>query len=109
MVPAGVRLNLVDGALCLLEEVRIHLAGCRPAYGSNIQHIKAKDQHAVIPVGESREVKIGIGGARTKLWVIRGPYWAPIKISGSGKTQYMQMTNIGSREIILPTHAILGL
>uniref|UniRef100_A0AAV1TT80 Peptidase A2 domain-containing protein n=1 Tax=Peronospora matthiolae TaxID=2874970 RepID=A0AAV1TT80_9STRA len=72
MVPAGVRLDLADGALCLPEEIRIHLAGRHPAYGSKIQHITAKDQHVVIPVGESREVKIGIGGAKMKLWVARG-------------------------------------
>ena len=42
MVPAGVRLDLADGALCLPEKVRIHLAGRRPAYGSKIQRITAK-------------------------------------------------------------------
>ena len=55
MVPAGVRLDIADGALCLPEEVRIHLAGRRPAYGSKIEHVTAKDQHVVIPVGESRK------------------------------------------------------
>uniref|UniRef100_A0AAV1UZW5 Reverse transcriptase domain-containing protein n=1 Tax=Peronospora matthiolae TaxID=2874970 RepID=A0AAV1UZW5_9STRA len=109
MVPAGVRLDLADGALCLPEEIRIHLAGRRPAYGSKIQHITAKDQHVVIPVGESREVNIGIGGAKMKLWVARGLDWVPTVISGWGKTKYLQMTNIGDREIILPTHTILGM
>ena len=32
MVPAGVRLDLADGTLCLPDEVRIHLSGRRPAY-----------------------------------------------------------------------------
>ena len=109
MVPAGVRLDLADGALCLPEEIRIHLAGRRPAYGSKIQHITAKDQHVVIPVGESREVKIGIGGAKMKLWVARGPDWVPTVISGFGRRKYLQMTNTGDREIILPTHTILGM
>ena len=72
MVHAGVRLNLADGALCLPEEVRIHLAERRPAYESNIQHVTANDQHMVIPVGKSREVKIGICGAKMMLWVTRG-------------------------------------
>ena len=63
----------------------------------------------VIPVGESREVKIGIGGSRMKLWVARGPDWVPTVISGLSKTKYLQMTNIGDRDIILPTHTILGL
>uniref|UniRef100_A0AAV1TZM0 Uncharacterized protein n=1 Tax=Peronospora matthiolae TaxID=2874970 RepID=A0AAV1TZM0_9STRA len=109
MVPAGVRLDLADGALCLPEEIRIHLSGRRPAYGSKIQHVKSKEQHVVIPVGESREVKIGIGGAKMKLRVARRPDWVPTVISGLGKTKYLQMTNIGDREIILPTHTILGL
>ena len=109
MVPAVVRLDLADGALCLPEEIRIHLAGRRPAYGSKIQHITAKDQHVVIPVGESREVKIGIGGAKMKLWVARGPDWVPTVISGFGRRKYLQMTNTGDREIILPTHTILGM
>ena len=33
MVPAGLRLDLANGALCLPEEVRIHLSGRRTAYG----------------------------------------------------------------------------
>uniref|UniRef100_A0AAV1TW06 Uncharacterized protein n=1 Tax=Peronospora matthiolae TaxID=2874970 RepID=A0AAV1TW06_9STRA len=44
-----------------------------------------------------------------KLWVARGPDWVPTVISGLGKTKYLQMINIGDREIILPTHTILGL
>ena len=63
----------------------------------------------VIPVGESRELKIGIGGAWMKLWVTRGSDWVPTVISGFGGRNYLQMTNIGDREIILPTHAILDL
>uniref|UniRef100_A0AAV1U7Y1 Reverse transcriptase domain-containing protein n=1 Tax=Peronospora matthiolae TaxID=2874970 RepID=A0AAV1U7Y1_9STRA len=109
MVSAGVQLDLADGALCLPEETRIHLAGHRPAYGSKIQHVTAKDQHVVIPVGESREVKIGIGAAKMKLWDARGLDWVPTVISGWGKTKYLQMTNIGDREILLPTHTILDL
>uniref|UniRef100_A0AAV1U3G1 Reverse transcriptase domain-containing protein n=1 Tax=Peronospora matthiolae TaxID=2874970 RepID=A0AAV1U3G1_9STRA len=44
-----------------------------------------------------------------KLWVARGLDWVPTVISGWGKTKYLQMTNIGDREIILPTHTILGM
>ena len=109
MVPAGVRLDLADGMLCLPEEIRIPLAGRRPAYGSKMQHITARGQHVVIPAGESRELNIGIGGAKMKLWVTRGPDWVATVISGLGTTKYLHMTNVGSREIILPTHTILGL
>ena len=61
-----------------------------------------------IPVGKSIEVKIGICGAKMMLWVTRGLDWVPTVISRLGKTKYLQMTNIGDHEIILPTHAILG-
>ena len=61
MVPAGIRLDLADGTLCLPDEVRIHLAGRRPPYGARIEIITANDQHVVIPVGESAEVNASIG------------------------------------------------
>lgn len=51
MVPAGIRLDLADGTLCLPDEVRISLAGRRPPYQSTMQAITARDQHVVIPVG----------------------------------------------------------
>uniref|UniRef100_A0AAV1V8H9 Uncharacterized protein n=1 Tax=Peronospora matthiolae TaxID=2874970 RepID=A0AAV1V8H9_9STRA len=108
MVPAGVRLDLADGALCLPEEVRIHLAGRRPAYESKVQYVTANDQHIMITFGESREVKLGIGGAKMKLWIVRGPDWLPTMISGFGRRKYRQVNNIGDREIIVPTHALLG-
>ena len=60
----------------------------RNPYGSKIQHVTAKDQHVVIPVGESREVKIGIDGAKMKLWVTREPDWVPTVISGWSRTKY---------------------
>ena len=37
--PAGIRLYLADGTLVLPDEVRIHLAGRRPLYGSSMQPI----------------------------------------------------------------------
>ena len=43
MVPAGVLLDLADSALCLPEEVRVHLAGRCPAYGSKIQNVTEND------------------------------------------------------------------
>uniref|UniRef100_A0AAV1TIN3 Peptidase A2 domain-containing protein n=1 Tax=Peronospora matthiolae TaxID=2874970 RepID=A0AAV1TIN3_9STRA len=88
MVPAGVRLDLANGALRLLKK-------------------SAFISQDVAP--QSRKVKIGIGGAKMKLWVARGLDWVPTVISGWGKTKYLQMTNIGDREIILPTHTILGM
>ena len=43
MVPAGIRLDLVDGTLCLPYEVRICLAGRKPIYRSTIKEINPDD------------------------------------------------------------------
>ena len=48
IIPAGNRLDLADGALCLPDEVRVCLAERRPPYRSNISAINLNDQHIVI-------------------------------------------------------------
>ena len=52
MVPAGIRLDLDDGTLCLLDEVRIGLAGRIPPYRSNISAVHLSDRHVSIPAGK---------------------------------------------------------
>ena len=69
MVPAGIRLDLADGTLCLPDEVRIFLAGRKPPYPSTIQAINLNGQHVVILVGKSTEIRIGVGSPQPKLWV----------------------------------------
>ena len=53
IVPAGIRLYLADGTLCLPEEVRLGLAGQRTSYRSNISAINLNDQHISIPASKS--------------------------------------------------------
>ena len=60
MVPAGIRLDLEDGTLCLPYKARINLAGRRPPFRSTIQEINVKNQHIVIHVRGSAEVRIGL-------------------------------------------------
>ena len=43
MVPAGIRLDLADGMLCLPDEVRIGLSGRKPLYRPTIQAINLND------------------------------------------------------------------
>ena len=40
MVPAGIRLDLVDGTLCLPNEFRIQLSGRRTVYGNRVAEVK---------------------------------------------------------------------
>ena len=59
MVPAGIRLDLADGTMVLPDEVRIRREGRRPLYGSFMQPIVTPEQHLVLPVGRSAEIRIG--------------------------------------------------
>ena len=102
-------MDLADGTLCLPDEVRIGLAGRKPPYRSTIQAINLNDQHVVIPVGRSTEVRIGVGLTKAKLWVRRDVAWVPTVTSGPGQIKYLQLTNLSDREIILNHGASLAL
>ena len=52
MVPAGIRLDLPDGTLCLPDEVRIGLAGRIPPYRSKISAVNLNDRYVSIPAGK---------------------------------------------------------
>ena len=109
MVPAGIRLDLADGTLCLPDEVRIGLAGRKSLYKSAIQAINLNDQHVVIPVGKPIEVRVGIAPPRAKLWVRRDVEWMPTVINEPGRINYLQLTNLFDREVILCWGTPLGL
>ena len=40
IVPAGTRLDLADGTLCLPDKVRIHLSGRRAIHGFQSHNVK---------------------------------------------------------------------
>ena len=67
MVPAGIRLHIADGTVCLPDEVRIQLKGKRPPCGAKIQRIAADEKYLAIPVGKSVEVNVGSGTPQSKL------------------------------------------
>ena len=77
-------MDLADRTIYLPDEVRIGLAGRKPPYLSTIQAINLNDQHVVIPVGRSTEVRIGIGPPKTKLRVRRDVAWVPTVTSRTG-------------------------
>ena len=101
MVPAGIRLDLADGTLCLPDEVRIHLSGRRPAYGSNMRPIMTDDQCGTIPVGGSADVRIGLSPPKSKIWVKRSDKWVPTVTTGPGRIKYIVLTNVCDKEVIL--------
>ena len=109
MVPAGIRLDLADGTLCLPDEVRICLAGRRPPYRSNISAVNLNGQHIAIAAGRSTEVRIGVNPPKSKLWVRRDVAWIPTVTDGPGRIKYLQLTNISDRDLILNYGAPLAL
>ncbi|POM67682.1 LOW QUALITY PROTEIN: Hypothetical protein PHPALM_16272, partial [Phytophthora palmivora] len=101
MVPAGIRLDLADGTICLSDEVRLQMAGRRPLYGDKVEHVCWKD-HYWIDVGQTAEIRLrGQTSNQYKLWVTRGDRWVPTITIGPGKTRYLQVTNISDHALTL--------
>ncbi|GMF47169.1 unnamed protein product [Phytophthora fragariaefolia] len=75
MVPAGIRLDLADGTICLPDGVRIQLAGRRPLYGDKVEQVTMGGYYE-IDMGGSEEVRLRTRPSdRQKLWVTRGDRW----------------------------------
>ncbi|GMF50610.1 unnamed protein product [Phytophthora fragariaefolia] len=109
MVPAGIRLDLADGSLCLPDEGKIPLSGRRQLYSANSQLI-ALDQLLEVPEVEAIEVPIRSGPSpHSKLWVNRGPSWVPTVIKGLGRTRYLRLTNVSEAMVILQRDVKLGI
>ena len=99
IVPADIRLDLACGTLCLTAKVYICLAGRRPPYQSNILAINLRNRHIVIPAGRLTEIRIGVNPPKSKIWVRRDVAWVPTVTNGPGKIEFLQLTNIGNREL----------
>ena len=97
MVPADIRLHLADGTLVLPDEVKIHLAGRQPLYGSSMQPIVIPEQHVVLPVGRSTEIRRGNIQFSAKLWVRRDSTWVPTVTTGMGRIRYLHLTNLSDK------------
>ncbi|GMF19246.1 unnamed protein product [Phytophthora fragariaefolia] len=75
MVPAGIRLDLADGTICLPDE---------------------------IDMGGSEEVRLRTRPSdRQKLWVTRGDSWLPTYVAGPGRSCSLRLTNVSERKLIL--------
>ncbi|OWY95222.1 LOW QUALITY PROTEIN: hypothetical protein PHMEG_00034832 [Phytophthora megakarya] len=101
MVPAGIRLDMADGSMCLQDEVRIQLSGRHQLFSGNSRLITF-DQHHKIPVAGSVEIAIRRSASdRQKVWVTRGEQWVPTAVKGLGSTQYLRITNVSERSATL--------
>ncbi|ETP28271.1 hypothetical protein F442_22439 [Phytophthora nicotianae P10297] len=57
MVPAGIRLDLADGTLCLPDKIPIQLSERRPLYGEHISEVP-HEQLEVIKAGQKIEIPL---------------------------------------------------
>jgi hypothetical protein len=109
MVPAGIRLDMADGTLCLPDEVWIQLSGLRQLYGTQVKRVML-DQYLQLSVGRMIKVPIRTPpSANLKLWVTRGTNWVPTVATGLRRTKYLQITNVGDKELILQEDVELGI
>ncbi|KAG3209397.1 hypothetical protein PC129_g19586 [Phytophthora cactorum] len=83
MVPAGIRLDLADGTLCLPDEVRIQLTGRRPLYGEHVCSVEPERMTSV-DAAQSLEVPLCPEPSET-LWLTRGERWVSTVVKGPGK------------------------
>lgn len=108
MVPAGVRLDLADGSVCLPDEVRVRLGGRRQLFSARTRSVTT-DEHISLDPGEYAEVPTRQSAADTqKLWVCRGNQWVPTVSKGFGRTHYIRSTNISSTNLTLGRLESLG-
>ncbi|KAE8975131.1 hypothetical protein PR002_g25685 [Phytophthora rubi] len=109
MVPAGIRLDLAEGTLCLPDEVRIQLSGRRPLYNGKVIPTSV-DRSLAILVGRSEEIPIRSGLIeRQTLWVTRGKHWVPTVVRGLGRRQYMRISTLGETTLYLNPHDRIGM
>ncbi|KAG2850774.1 hypothetical protein PC113_g16485 [Phytophthora cactorum] len=105
MVPAGIRLDLADGTLCLPDEVRIQLTGRRPLYGEHVCSVEPERMTSV-DAAQSLEVPLCPEPSET-LWLTRGERWVSTVVKGPGKRLYLRITN-GSDRTMRPGIVTVG-
>ncbi|CAH0489044.1 unnamed protein product [Peronospora farinosa] len=94
MVPAGIRLDLADGTLCLPDEVRVQLTGRRTLYNTRVSDVKL-GRYVQISVGGCTEVPLKRSTSEQwKLWVTRGERWVTTMIQGIGRRLILKITNV---------------
>ncbi|POM65920.1 Hypothetical protein PHPALM_18294 [Phytophthora palmivora] len=109
MVPAGIRLDLADGTLCLPDKVRIQLAGRRQLFSAHSSRLEL-GHDIEIPVADSVEVPIYPRRSdRQKLWITRGERWVPTLIKGLGRRSYLRITNLSNQPLTLFDDTWIGI
>ncbi|ETI46972.1 hypothetical protein F443_08717 [Phytophthora nicotianae P1569] len=72
VVPAGIRLDLADGTLCLPDEIRIQLSGRLPLYSEHVSAVRLEELE-VIEAGQKIDIWLRSKPSE-KLWLTRGEH-----------------------------------
>ncbi|KAE9282802.1 hypothetical protein PR003_g27307, partial [Phytophthora rubi] len=109
MVPAGIRLDLGDGSMCLPDEIRVMLHGRRQIFSDKARPI-CVGEHLTVGIARSVELPLRLREANNeKLWLTKGQGWVPTLIKGPGRLRYLHITNLSDRTLILQRDVQIGL
>ncbi|CAI5701135.1 unnamed protein product [Peronospora effusa] len=109
MVPAGIRLDLADGTLCIPDEVRVELTGRKTLYNTRVSDVKL-GRYVQISVGGCTEVPLKRSTSEQwKLWVTRGERWVTTMIQGIGRRPILKITNVIPRPLTLHEDTKVGM
>ncbi|KAE9296909.1 hypothetical protein PR003_g23643 [Phytophthora rubi] len=80
MVPAGIRLDLGDGSMCLPNEIRVMLHGRRQIFSDKARPI-CVGEHLTVGIAESAELPLRLRETdNEKLWLTRGQATIEVRI-----------------------------
>ncbi|KAE8898192.1 hypothetical protein PF003_g17966 [Phytophthora fragariae] len=109
MVPAGIRLDLGDGSMCLPDEIRVMLHGRRQIFSDKARPV-CVGEHLTVGVAGSVELPLRLREAdHEKLWLTRGQSWVPTLMKGPGRLRYLHITNLSNQKLILQRDVQVGL
>ncbi|KAE9262688.1 hypothetical protein PR003_g33448, partial [Phytophthora rubi] len=109
MVPAGIRLDLGDGSMCLPDEIRVNLHGRRRIFSDKVRPVYV-GEHLTLEVAGSMELPLQMHGSdKDKLWLARGERWVPTLVKGPGKLRYLHVTNLSDETLVLQQDMMIGL
>ena len=73
-----------------------------------MQPIVTPEQHLVLPVGISEEIRIGNILFNAKLWVRRDATWVLTVTTGIRRTKFSKLTNLSDKVVTLDRGPTLG-
>ena len=88
--PVEVRPDMADGTVCLPDEVRIQLNGCKTLYSGQMSEVK-QGHHVKLLATEYVEVLLKRPPGQWKLWITRGIPWVTTGVPGCGRRLFYRL------------------